>query len=100
MLHIMTGLVILILLIGPARGAEPGCDIPENLHPVSRNVLDAYLQNKVSPESFLRDFTLPNSEYYEVAWCIVDNNDPGFRQWLTLPFAVKYYILSAPSRDA
>lgn len=47
------------------------CDFPERLHPVSRLFLDAYLEQRMSTEEFQRFFSLPNSDYIQLAECLV-----------------------------
>ena len=46
-------------------------DFPERLHPVSRIFLDAYLDQRMSAEAFQRFFSLPNSDYIQLAECLV-----------------------------
>jgi hypothetical protein len=45
--------------------------LPPVLHPVSRHILELFLQGWLSPQEFLRLFHLPNSDYLAVSECIV-----------------------------
>jgi len=45
--------------------------LPPRLHPVSRQILELFLQGGLPREEFLRLFHLPNSDYLGVAQCIV-----------------------------
>ena len=47
------------------------CDYPDRLHPVSQLFLDAYFEDRMTTAEFLRFFSLPNSDYIELAECIV-----------------------------
>lgn len=54
--------------------------LPERLHPVSMQFLEAWLNGEMSTAQFLRWFHMPNSDYLEVAQCIlaaVTNGPPG-----------------------
>ncbi len=51
--------------------AQLHCDFPERLHPVSRLILDYFLDNVISTGEFLRYFSLPNSDYIPLAACLV-----------------------------
>jgi hypothetical protein len=42
-----------------------------HLHPVSRMILEAFLDGRISRASFLWGFHLPNSDYLPVAQCII-----------------------------
>lgn len=46
--------------------------LPERLHPVSRLILELYLQGRMTKQDFLWGFHLPNSDYLPVAACIVN----------------------------
>lgn len=48
-----------------------GC-LPGGLHPMSRQFLDAWLSGRMSTDSFRRFFSLPNSDYLDVAQCLVN----------------------------
>lgn len=45
--------------------------LPDQLHPVSRDFLDAWLAGDMSTAMFLRFFHLPNSDYLDVGRCIL-----------------------------
>jgi hypothetical protein len=45
--------------------------LPDRLHPVSRMFLEAWLAGDMSTGSFLRWFHMPNSDYLEVAQCLL-----------------------------
>ncbi len=45
--------------------------LPERLHPVSRIFLDYYLRGEMTTAEFLRWFHMPNSDYLDVARCVV-----------------------------
>lgn len=45
--------------------------LPDRLHPVSRMFLDSWLAGDMSTSSFLRWFHMPNSDYLEVAQCLL-----------------------------
>ena len=45
--------------------------LPERLHPVSRMILEAFLDGRLTKSDFLWGFHLPNSDYLPVAACIV-----------------------------
>lgn len=45
--------------------------LPLILHPVSRRILELFLQGWLPEEEFLRLFSLPNSDYLIVSQCIV-----------------------------
>lgn len=54
--------------------------LPERLHPVSQQFLEAWLGGEMSTAQFLRWFHMPNSDYLEVAQCLlaaVSNGLPG-----------------------
>lgn len=54
--------------------------LPERLHPVSKMFLEAWLNGEMSTAQFLRWFHMPNSDYLDVAQCIlaaVANGPPG-----------------------
>ena len=52
--------------------AQSICNIPIRLHPVSELFLDYYNTGKISTAVFLRYFSLPNSDYIEIAACYVN----------------------------
>jgi len=47
------------------------CDFPDRIHPVSRLILDYYIDGVISTGEFLRFFSLPNSDYISLAACYV-----------------------------
>jgi hypothetical protein len=51
--------------------AEVLACLPNPLHPVSRMILDAFLGGRITRAEFLWAFHLPNSDYLDVAQCIL-----------------------------
>ncbi|MGI9333759.1 MAG: hypothetical protein ACR2RL_11475, partial [Gammaproteobacteria bacterium] len=51
--------------------ARASCEFPERLHPVSDMLLTHFVDGNLSVAAFLRFFSLPNSDYIELARCIV-----------------------------
>ncbi len=47
------------------------CRFPEHLHPVSQTILDHYLNGVLTASEFQRFFSLPNSDYIDLAACLV-----------------------------
>jgi hypothetical protein len=47
------------------------CDFPLRLHPVSELIMNYYNEGRISTAEFLRYFSLPNSDYIELAACYV-----------------------------
>ena len=45
--------------------------LPEPLHPVSRQFLNAWLDGSLPTHEFLRWFHMPNSDYLPVAECLL-----------------------------
>jgi hypothetical protein len=45
--------------------------LPERLHPVSRMLLEAFLDGRLSQQDFRWSFHMPNSDYLPVADCIL-----------------------------
>jgi hypothetical protein len=45
--------------------------LPDHLHPVSEQFLQAWLAGEMSTSSFLRWFHMPNSDYLDVAQCLL-----------------------------
>ena len=45
--------------------------LPIHLHPVSRMILEAFLDGRITKASFLWGFHLPNSDYLPVAQCVI-----------------------------
>ena len=54
-----------------ADAAMAACRFPEHLHPISQIILDHYLSGVLSAPEFLRFFSLPNSDYIDLAACLV-----------------------------
>lgn len=52
--------------------AQAMCEFPERLHPVSELILNYYIDGTVETATFLRYFSLPNSDYIPLARCFVD----------------------------
>jgi hypothetical protein len=48
------------------------CNFPLRLHPVSELIMYYYNEGRVSTAEFLRFFSLPNSDYIELAACYVN----------------------------
>jgi hypothetical protein len=61
--------------------------LPEHLHPVSRQYLDAFLLGHISRAQFLRGFPLPNSDYLPVEDCIIAAIDTASEAELAAPAA-------------
>jgi hypothetical protein len=61
--------------------------LPEHLHPVSRQYLDAFLLGHISRAQFLRGFPLPNSDYLPVEDCIIAAIDTATEAELAAPAA-------------
>ena len=51
--------------------AEFGCVAPEALHPFSEHILQMFINGEIVAVVFQRLFSLPNSEYIELATCLV-----------------------------
>lgn len=47
------------------------CGFPERLHPASQQFLDNFVAGAMTPEAFLRFFSLPNSDYIALGSCFV-----------------------------
>ncbi len=45
--------------------------LPEQLHPVSRSILDDWLAERITTAEFRRTFHLPNSDYLSVSECLL-----------------------------
>ena len=52
--------------------------LPAKLHSFSRQVLDYYLDGRLSTEEFRRWFHMPNSEYLMLGDCIAQLVDPNY----------------------
>jgi hypothetical protein len=61
--------------------------LPEHLHSVSRQFLDAFLLGHISRAQFLRGFPLPNSDYLPVEDCIIAAIDTPAEAELAAPAA-------------
>ncbi len=51
--------------------AQVFCGFPVRLHPVSNLILDYFNEGRITTAEFLRYFSLPNSDYIEIAACYV-----------------------------
>lgn len=47
------------------------CEFPERVHPVSSALFEDLLSGRMSAPLFQRFFSLPNSDYIDLAACIV-----------------------------
>ena len=45
--------------------------LPTNLHPVSRTILEAFLEGRITERDFRWGFHLPNSDYLPVTECVL-----------------------------
>lgn len=45
--------------------------LPERLHPLSQQFLEAWLSGEMPTAEFLRWFHMPNSDYLPVAQCLL-----------------------------
>ena len=61
--------------------------LPEDIHPVSRQYLDAFLLGHISRAQFMRGFPLPNSDYIAVEDCIIAAIDTWAEAELAPPVA-------------
>ena len=52
--------------------AQSMCGFPEQVHPASQLILDYYVNGVIDTPSFLRFFSLPNSDYIPLARCFVN----------------------------
>lgn len=50
---------------------ETLCELPARLHPVSRMILESFIEGRLPASEFLRSFSLPNSDYIPLAKCFV-----------------------------
>jgi len=96
----MKKLLVAIALLITTPAIANDCQIPENLHPVSRATLELYLTGKIGTESFVRFFSAPNSNYIDFSICIANKTDPDWEKFANLPWSVKFYILTQPSKAA
>jgi len=51
--------------------AQYFCDFPLQLHPVSELIMNYYNEGRITTGEFLRYFSLPNSDYIEMAFCYI-----------------------------
>ena len=49
--------------------AQALCGFPERLHPVSQMFLDTFIAGEMTRADFVRFFSLPNSDYLQLAYC-------------------------------
>jgi hypothetical protein len=54
------------------------CHFPERLHPVSQFFLDSFTSGYMTRLDFVRYFSLPNSDYLELAYCFAERFVGGF----------------------
>jgi len=47
------------------------CKFPDRLHPVSQTIIDYFIEGKMSTPEFMRFFSLPNSDYIDLAQCFM-----------------------------
>ena len=47
------------------------CEFPARIHPFSAQLLEMFLDGRLTHASFQRFFSLPNSDYIALAECIV-----------------------------
>jgi hypothetical protein len=47
------------------------CQFPERLHPISATLFEDLLEGRMTAALFQRFFSLPNSDYIDLAACIV-----------------------------
>ncbi len=52
--------------------AQYYCDFPLRLHPVSELIMNYFNEGRMSVAEFLRYFSLPNSDYIEIAACYIN----------------------------
>jgi hypothetical protein len=63
--------------------------LPAHLHSFSRQVLDYYLDGRLSTEEFRRWFHMPNSEYLMMGDCIAQLVDPNYVPEAERPQGIK-----------
>ena len=51
--------------------AQYYCDFPLRLHPVSELFMNYYNEGRITTAEFLRYFSLPNSDYIDLAFCYI-----------------------------
>jgi hypothetical protein len=81
----------------PMPHAVRAC-LPERIHPVSRQFLDAFLVGHISRAQFLRIFSLPNSDYLAVQDCIIAEIDTPAETSLTAPAAAHRFGMGVNER--
>lgn len=59
-------------------GAEIADCMPDHLHWFSQQILDYYLNGRISTGEFLRWFHMPNSDYLRPGECIAHLLDPQY----------------------
>ena len=47
------------------------CNFPERLHPVSEMIMNLFDEGRIGVVEFMRYFSLPNSDYIDLAYCYV-----------------------------
>ncbi|MEX2298788.1 MAG: hypothetical protein WD715_15345 [Dongiaceae bacterium] len=74
--HLASALLALVLIETCSRAGETAersyltC-LPERLHPVSAQILEAFLEGSLTEQDFRWGFHLPNSDYLPVTECIL-----------------------------
>jgi hypothetical protein len=90
--HCIVAVLALVLALTSGRTGETAersyvACLPERLHPVSAQILEAFLEGRLTERDFRWGFHLPNSDYLPVGECIllaIDHelaqlcNTPGF----------------------
>ncbi|MDZ4736207.1 MAG: hypothetical protein SGJ07_07630 [Rhodospirillaceae bacterium] len=69
--HLSAALLALVLIATCSRAGETAersylACLPERLHPVSAQILDAFLEGRMTERDFHWGFHLPNSDYLPV----------------------------------
>ncbi|CAN5554057.1 hypothetical protein BH10PSE7_BH10PSE7_37260 [soil metagenome] len=62
--------------------------IPGKLHGFSREVLDLYLDGRMTTAEFRRWFHMPNSDYLMLGDCIAQRMDPNYIPEAKLPASI------------
>ena len=51
--------------------AQAICQFPDRLHPVSQLFFERFVDGSMTTADFMRFFSLPNSDYIELAHCFM-----------------------------
>ncbi|MEX0808043.1 MAG: hypothetical protein WD044_04890 [Dongiaceae bacterium] len=75
-MHIRAALLALVLIAIYGRTGETAersylACLPEQLHPVSAQILNAFLEGRLTEWDFRWGFHLPNSDYLPISECIL-----------------------------